>query len=277
MTAREAYEVLSTRLTNIYDDRESATIARYLVEDLFSKSFWSEDDLSTDELILLDVAAERLMRHEPWQYVGGFADFYGYKFKVNRSVLIPRPETEELVYLALDTIKRENITSILDIGTGSGIIPLTIAKKTEGLHIYALDISKPALEMAQENSKLLETDVAFLESDFLNRDLWPDLPKVDMVISNPPYITASEKEQMHPNVLQHEPHIALFVQFDAMEFYKAIASFVMEQQDFGCKVLVEINENYGTEVCDTFRTAGLKNIVLIKDLQGKNRIVVAEK
>jgi len=277
MTAREAYEVLSTQLTNIYDDRESSTIARYLVEDLFSKSFWSEDELSTEELILLDDATERLMGHEPWQYVGGYADFYGYKFKMDPSVLIPRPETEELVYLALDIIKREKINSVLDIGTGSGIIPITIAKKTERLRIYAVDISKSALEKARENSKLLETNVEFLETDFLNSGLWSDLPKVDLVISNPPYITASEKEQMHPNVLEHEPHIALFVQFDAMEFYKAIASFVMDHQDFGCKVLVEINENYGTDVCDTFRTAGLKNIVLLKDLQDKNRIVAAEK
>ena len=277
MTAREVYDVLSTKLALIYDDRESSTIARYLVEDLFLKSFWSEDELSTEELILLDGATERLLRHEPWQYVGGYADFYGYKFRVDSSVLIPRPETEELVYLALDIIKRENIKSVLDIGCGSGIIPITIAKKTEGLHTYALDISKSALEMARKNSKLLETDVEFLEADFLNSGLWSGLPKVDMIISNPPYITASEKDQMHPNVLEHEPHIALFVQFDAMEFYKAIASFVMEHQDFGCKVLVEINENYGTEVCDTFRSAGLKNIVLIKDLQDKNRIVAAEK
>lgn len=277
MTAREAYEVLSTQLTNIYDDRESSTIARYLVEDLFLKSFWSEDELSTEELILLNDATERLLRHEPWQYVGGYADFYGYKCRVDSSVLIPRPETEELVYLALDIIKREKINSVLDIGTGSGIIPITIAKKTGGLHLYALDISKSALEIARKNSKLLETDVEFLEADFLNSGLWSGLPKVDMIISNPPYITASEKDQMHPNVLEHEPHIALFVQFDAMEFYKAIASFVMEHQDFGCKVLVEINENYGAEVCETFKEAGLKNIVLIKDLQDKNRIVAAEK
>lgn len=277
MTAREAYEVLSTQLTNIYDDRESSTIARYLVEDLFLKSFWSEDELSTEELILLNDATERLLRHEPWQYVGGYADFYGYKFRVDSSVLIPRPETEELVYLALDIIKREKINSVLDIGTGSGIIPITIAKKTGGLHLYALDVSKSALEIARKNSKLLETDVEFLEADFLNSGLWSGLPKVDMIISNPPYITASEKDQMHPNVLEHEPHIALFVQFDAMEFYKAIASFVMEHQDFGCKVLVEINENYGAEVCETFKEAGLKNIVLIKDLQDKNRIVAAEK
>jgi len=277
MTAREAYEVLSTQLTNIYDDRESSTIARYLVEDLFLKSFWSEDELSTEELILLDIATERLLRHEPWQYVGGYADFYGYKFRVDSSVLIPRPETEELVYLALDIIKQENIKSVLDIGCGCGIIPITIAKKTEGLHTYALDISKSALEIARNNSKLLETDVEFLEADFLNSSHWSELPKVDMVISNPPYIIASEKDQMHPNVLEYEPHIALFVQFDAMEFYKAIASFVMEHQDIGCKVLVEINENYGTEVCETFKGAGLKNIVLIKDLQDKNRIVAAEK
>ena len=277
MTAREAYDVLSTKLALIYDDREAATIARYLVEDLFSKSFWSEEVLSDEEVILLGEATERLMKHEPWQYVGGYADFYGFKFKVDASVLIPRPETEELVYLALDTIRRENITSVLDIGTGSGIIPVTIAKKTDGLHIYAADISKSALEKARENSLLLETNIEFLETDFLNSDRWQTLPKVDMVISNPPYITSAEKLKMFANVLEHEPHIALFVKTDAMEFYRAIAGFVMLHQRPGCKVLVEINENYGAEVCETFRGAGLKNIVLIKDMQDKNRIVGAEK
>ncbi len=277
MTAREAYEVLSIKLAIIYDDRESATIARYLVEDLFSKSFWSEEELSHNELLLLEQTIERLLNNEPWQYVGGYADFYGYKFKIDPSVLIPRPETEELVYLALDIIKREKIKSVLDIGTGSGIIPVTIAKKTNGINLFAVDVSQPALSKARENSALFQTDIVFLEIDFLDNNLWSDLPVVDMIISNPPYITIAEKKDMHPNVLEHEPHIALFVQLDPMEFYKAIASFVMERQNFGCKVLVEINENYGADVCDTFRTAGLKNIVLVKDLQEKNRIVAAEK
>jgi len=261
----------------MYGDRESATIARYLVEDLFSKTFWSEDVLLDTEVNTLKKAMERLLHNEPWQYIGGFADFYGLKFKVNASVLIPRPETEELVYWALDIIKQGKIKSVLDIGTGSGIIPITMAKKTKGLSIYAIDISKSSLEKAQENNTLHNTDVKFLQVDFLNNSLWSDLPKVDMVISNPPYITDAEKGQMHPNVLEYEPHIALFVQFEAMEFYKAISSFVTEHQDFGCKVLVEINENYGIEVCETFRNAGLKNIALIKDMQDKNRIVVAEK
>jgi len=277
MTAREAYEVLSIKLAIIYDDRESATIARYLVEDLFSKSFWSEEELSHNELLLLEQTIERLLNNEPWQYVGGYADFYGYKFKIDPSVLIPRPETEELVYLALDIIKREKIKSVLDIGTGSGIIPVTIAKKTNGINLFAVDVSQPALSKARENSALFQTDIVFLEIDFLDNNLWSDLPVVDMIISNPPYITIAEKKDMHPNVLEHEPHIALFVQLDPMEFYKAIASFVMERQNVGCKVLVEINENYGADVCDTFRAAGLKNIVLVKDLQEKNRIVAAEK
>jgi len=277
MTGREAYEVLSIKLAIIYDDRESATIARYLVEDLFSKSFWSEEELSHNELLLLEQTIERLLNNEPWQYVGGYADFYGYKFKIDPSVLIPRPETEELVYLALDIIKREKIKSVLDIGTGSGIIPVTIAKKTNGINLFAVDVSQPALSKARENSALFQTDIVFLEIDFLDNNLWSDLPVVDMIISNPPYITIAEKKDMHPNVLEHEPHIALFVQLDPMEFYKAIASFVMERQNVGCKVLVEINENYGADVCDTFRAAGLKNIVLVKDLQEKNRIVAAEK
>lgn len=277
MTANEAYNHICTHLNNIYDDREGAIIARYLIEDIFNKQFWSDDNLTEDEYDLLPEIVSRLRNHEPWQYIGGKADFYGLKFMVNPSVLIPRPETEELVYMAIDVVKKHHIGSILDIGTGSGVIPVTIAMKTRLQHIYGLDVSVEALVTAQANATAHHVDINWLKSDILQRDNWCTLPKVDMVISNPPYITTAEKDLMHPNVLNHEPHLALFVKNDAMEFYEAIAQLVNSQQDEGCKVLVEINENYGQEVCDVFRNQGLKNVTLFTDLQGKDRVVVAEK
>jgi len=277
MTFGDAYDLFCISLSPLYGDREGSTIARYMIEDLFSKSFWSEDTLSKDEEKLLKNSIRRLLSYEPWQYIGGNADFYGLKFKVNPSVLIPRPETEELVYLALDIIRKENLKTVLDIGSGSGIIPITIAKKTLGLELFGLDISQKAIETARENSKLHNTNVNFMVLDFLIQDNWVSLPKVDMVVSNPPYIGQDEKSDLEANVLDFEPHMALFVHSDLMEFYRAISSFAGQYQDAGCKVIVEINSKYGKEVCETFREAGLKSIALIKDMQQKDRFVIAEK
>lgn len=277
MTATEAYQFLCKQLHDIYDDREGATIARYLTEDLFGKQFWSEETLQKEDISLLHLVADRLRKHEPWQYIGGKADFYGLKFNVNHSVLIPRPETEELVFMALDLIKRESIGSILDIGTGSGIIPITIAVKSRLSTIFGLDISDDALKVASSNDLMYGSNVQWIAADFLDENAWPTLPKVDMVISNPPYITISEKSSMHPNVLHHEPSLALFVKEDAMEFYNAIAKMVIRHQKNECKVLVEINENYGNEVCQVFIEHGLKHVALFQDLQGKDRVVVGQK
>jgi release factor glutamine methyltransferase len=277
MTAQEAYQFLDQSMSDIYDAREATTIARYLVEDLLQMQFWSEDVLSAEQQVLVSKTAQRLKNHEPWQYIGGLADFYGYKFKVNPSVLIPRPETEELVFMALDLFNNAGVTSVLDIGTGSGIIPITLSLKSKLTSIYGLDVSHDALKTAEENAKCHKTDIQWIHQDFLDEQIWHTLPQVDLVISNPPYITLSEKTEMHPNVLQHEPHLALFVNQDAMEFYNAIAKMVLTHQQEGCKVITEINENYGTQVCQVFKEAGLKHVRLFQDLQGKDRIVIGEK
>lgn len=277
MTAQEAYEFLDQCMADIYDAREASTIARYLVEDLLKMQFWTEELLTADQQILISAAAQRLQNYEPWQYIGGVADFYGLKFKVNPSVLIPRPETEELVFMVLDLVKNFHINAVLDIGTGSGIIPITLLLKSKINHIYGLDVSVDALKVAQENALLHRTPVEWIQQDFLDTRLWALLPKVDLVISNPPYITKSEANKMHPNVLKHEPHLALFVNQDALEFYEAIAKMVMYHQQVGCKIIVEINENFGLQVCQVFTELGLKHVRLFQDLQGKDRIVIGEK
>jgi release factor glutamine methyltransferase len=277
MTAQEAYQFLDQSMSDIYDAREASTIARYLVEDLLQMQFWNEDILSAEQQILIHTAAQRLKNHEPWQYIGGLADFYGFKFKVNPSVLIPRPETEELVYMALDLVQNAGVNSVLDIGTGSGIIPITLGLKSKIASIFGLDISAEALKTAEENAKWHKTDIQWMHQDFLNEQIWHTLPQVDLVISNPPYITTSEADAMHSNVLQHEPHLALFVNQDAMEFYEAIAKMVMAHQQDGCKIIVEINENFGAQVCQVFTECGLKHVRLFQDLQGKDRIVIGEK
>jgi release factor glutamine methyltransferase len=248
-----------------------------LIEDLFSKSFHSDELLNHSEVEALENTALRLQKNEPWQYIGGVADFYGLKFNVNPSVLIPRPETEELAYLAIDIIKKYNISSVMDIGTGSGILPITIAKKAAIPEVYGLDVSVGALETAKSNAGLHDVQIQWLLNDILDRELWVQLPKVGLVVSNPPYISRDEKVEMQANVLDYEPELALFVQNSPLEFYDAIADFVILFQDSDCKLLVEINEKYGKEVSNLFMDKGLKNIILLQDLQGKDRIVGAEK
>ena len=257
----------------VYDSREASIIARYIMEDVFNATFWSETEMSLDEINRLEEVTQRLLRHEPWQYIGGYADFYGLKFKVNPSVLIPRPETEELVFVALDYIKHNDVKSLIDIGTGSGIIPITIGVKAEQpLTLWGIDISTEALKTAQENADLHDVYVELAEYNFLDSSLWDDLPKVDIVISNPPYIGEVEQSEMPSNVLDYEPHIALFVRDDVMEFYEAIGEFVAKYQDEGGFVLVEINEKFGQKVVDVFTNHGLQHVTIIKDMQGKDRM-----
>ena len=273
MTYRDAYTLLALQLETIYEPQESATIARYLIEDLFGKTFWSEDILSPDHNELLNSSIERLLTHEPWQYVGGKADFYGLQFNVSNAVLIPRPETEELVHLTINVIKSNGLSSVLDIGTGPGIIPITIAKKCSLKHVFGLDVCRKALEIAQSNNQYHHTNVTFLENNILEEANWSQLPKVDIVISNPPYITDVEKGLMSKNVLDFEPHIALFVNDNPLEFYVAISRFVMSTQALGCKLMVEVNEHYGHEVAQLFIDEGLHSVQLLQDLQGKDRMV----
>ena len=277
MTFRDAYTNLAADLGRIYDDREGSIIARYLLEDVFGVSFWSEELLTEAQITQLATLTDRLMTYEPWQYVGGMADFFGLKFKVTKDVLIPRPETEELVHYALPIFRNKRLKTLLDVGTGSGIIPITMSLKVDLEKTFAIDISESALKVAQENNQLHHTNVNFIQGDFLDKSIWSSLPKVDMIISNPPYITDIEKSQMQPNVLAHEPHLALFVNRDAMEFYQAIADFMVEHQTSGCVALMEINENFGKEVVLIFSNDLFYNVQLIQDLQGKDKVVMAVK
>jgi release factor glutamine methyltransferase len=164
----------------------------------------------------------------------------------------------------------------MDIGTGSGIIPITIGiKSQQPLTLLAIDISVDALSVAHENAEIHDIFVEFAAFDFLDRSQWADLPKVDVIISNPPYIGKIEKSEMSSNVIDYEPHMALFVKDDVMEFYAAIGEFVSTYQNDGCFILTEINEKHGEKVKEVFEVFGLKHVTVIKDMQGKDRIVSA--
>lgn len=217
---------------------------------------------------------------KPVQYALGHAWFMGMKLTVNESVLIPRPETEELA----DRIRKAytpqtNAIRIIDIGTGSGCIAIALKKAMANAVTYALDISSEALETARQNAKAQGTDIRFIQADLLEWDAFFDASlQFDVVVSNPPYITPEEQRHMHPNVLEYEPHLALFVEGETpLLFYDHIASFAIKHLVSGGQLFVEINPLYGHEVCELFRKKGFDTVVLHQDMQGRDRIVQAKK
>jgi release factor glutamine methyltransferase len=216
---------------------------------------------------------QRINRHEPIQYIVGQAEFYGRQFAVDHSVLIPRPETELLITSVIRT--RVAAPVILDMGTGSGCIAVTLAKEIPLSKVYAIDISEAALAVARQNSLKLQAAVHFSKADILTEIKYDQ--QFDFIVSNPPYIALSEKQRMKSNVLDFEPHLALFVpDEDPLIFYQAIAKRGKSILKPTGKILVEINERFGQEVSEIFRTARYKQVAIEKDLDNKDRIVMAE-
>lgn len=219
---------------------------------------------------------DRMNHNEPVQYIIGEADFYGRRFKVNRSVLIPRPETEELVYLVINRVKKDypNGAKILDVGTGSGCIAITLKLELKQSEVFATDISQGALQVASQNARHHAASVTFLHHDVLH-ELIP-VKNLDILVSNPPYIARYEQNLMNPNVVKYEPHIALFVNDnDPLLFFKALADQGKAALKPGGQILVEINERLGAEIVELFLQSGYNSVSVIQDLSGKDRIVIA--
>lgn len=218
---------------------------------------------------------DRINQHEPIQYILGEAYFYGRKFLVNPAVLIPRSETEELVYQCIheNTVPGKN-AKILDIGTGSGCIALTLKLELPTAQVIATDISLEALAVAQNNANHLGAQVQFLHHDILNNDL--PFHDLDMIVSNPPYIAQLEKPTLDQNVVNYEPHLALFATpDDPLVFYKAIAEKAQKALRPGGMVLVEINERFGDATAEIFLTNNYNEVIITKDIHGKDRIISA--
>jgi len=256
------------------DPEEVHAIALALMEKYFGLSL--TDILSEKEIEIknFNEIIERLNRHEPLQYILGETVFFGRKFIVNPSVLIPRPETELLVSEVLRA--KLNAPRILDVGTGSGCIAITLNLEIQNSKVYAIDVAQNSLDTAKVNSKKLGADVSFLLHDFLKNSL--PIDPVDLIVSNPPYVRNSERRLMKSNVLNYEPHQALFVSdHDPLIFYEAIASKSKTLLNASGKVFVEINEHFGNEVKDLFEFSGFNEVKIIKDLDGKDRIVTAHK
>ena len=274
---------MTKELKNVYETDELRNIIELVIEHITNLSRAEQVKnrlayLTCTQLENLDAITERLKKKEPVQYVLGEAWFAGMKFKVNKNVLIPRPETEELVDWIVKESQKLKVKNqnIIDIGTGSGCIPITIKKKLQVANVSAIDVCSEALFTATENAIELNAEVGFLLVDFLDEEKWNELAQYDVIVSNPPYVKQSEINTMHERVKDFEPHLALFVpDEDALIFYKKLADFSSKHLNPEGSLFVEINEALGEAVVKLLQSAGFVNIELKKDMQGKDRMVRA--
>nr|WP_299033704.1 peptide chain release factor N(5)-glutamine methyltransferase [uncultured Tenacibaculum sp.] len=224
---------------------------------------------------LLDTALARLQKEEPIQYILGKTEFYGYPFKINDNTLIPRPETEELVEWILNEVKdNKQQLSILDIGTGTGCIPISLKKNIPSANVSAIDVSEEALKVAKENASLNKAEITFILQDILQTE---NLSRqYDVIVSNPPYVRELEKIEIKNNVLENEPHLALFVDDDnPLIFYKKIADLAIKSLTKNGLLFFEINQYLGPETIEMLKRKGFTKVELRKDLFGNNRMIKA--
>lgn len=285
-SSKQLYDNLLQQIT-AYESQEAKEIVFWLME--FYLDLRKIDilgDKSFEKAIDWINIIERLNNNEPIQYILGETEFYGRRFLVNDSVLIPRPETEELVKYIVDKQKSQfPVTNkqlqILDIGTGSGCIAISLAKELTNFKVTAYDISEKALETAKTNAELNKADVTFekvdiLNSEFLILNSQAERRPFSIIVSNPPYVTKQEIDRMQKNVLDFEPHLALFVEdSEPLIFYEAIANFAFNNLTDNGLVAVEINEALGEETADIFRKKGFSEVEIIKDIHQKDRFVSA--
>nr|WP_315187642.1 peptide chain release factor N(5)-glutamine methyltransferase [uncultured Flavobacterium sp.] len=267
-------------LTPIYDAGEAESFFYLILEE---KNQLKQIDLalhpdlifSADEIMVWNSLLESLKKEIPIQYILGKTNFYGLDFYVNENVLIPRPETEELVEWILKSQKskvKSQKPKILDIGTGSGCIAISLAKNLSEAAVFAIDVSEKALATAKKNAAINEVNVTFIEKNILETE---DLEQqFDIIVSNPPYVRNLEKEEIKKNVLEHEPHLALFVEDnDALIFYRKIAALAQKNLSPNGQMYFEINQYLGVEMKDLLEKMNFKNIELRKDIYGNDRMI----
>jgi len=296
MKMNEAENRIRQQLILMYDEREATSIASMVMENVtgltrIDRLTKKDEPLVVHQLYHLTEVVQRLGQHEPIQYVLGECFFHGLKLYVNNHVLIPRPETEELVEWIINDVKTsgKNVfqrkegeadettqLKVLDVGTGSGCIALALKKAMPKAEVWGCDVSDEALNVARRNGAQLDIRVDFQGINFLDESQQRSLPTVDIIVSNPPYVPEKDKATMRPNVLAHEPHTALFVpDDDALIFYKTLALFGHKRlYENGC-IYIEISENAAKETVRIFKEAGYNNVEIKKDMQGKDRMIKA--
>jgi release factor glutamine methyltransferase len=262
------------RMEEDFGTREAQSMLRILIEDMELKSLLGSGPVKTGELEIFTKAVDQLLDGVPIQYITGKAFFFGREFTVSPAVLIPRPETEELVYEALKYIPVGTPLKVLDVGTGSGCIAISLALERPEIEVYALDISGEALRVAKGNNEKLKGDVRFFTADFLEENSWvKKVPKLRMVVSNPPYIDHSERPKMSRSTLLHEPQGALFpAGSDPLVFYRQMSAVLPDILELGGMVFLEVNEFNASEVKKLFHPL-FHQVELLNDMQGKQRIL----
>lgn len=280
MKLKDFRTFFNEELSDLYPKTEIDTFFFRTIEHILNLQL---TDVFTKQDLLIEVTnmtvlksiIVRLQKEEPIQYILGETEFYGYRFKVNSDVLIPRPETEELVSWVKDTIENKRTElSILDIGTGSGCIAISIQKEVPTVTVTAFDISDKALVTAKQNAELNEANVNFIHHDILSNT--PINEKFDVIISNPPYVRELEKVEIKNNVLNNEPHLALFVDDNnPLLFYKRITDVALTNLNENGVLFFEINQYLGEETKQMLLDKGFKNVVLKNDLFGNHRMIKA--
>jgi release factor glutamine methyltransferase len=271
-------------LSSLYDEKEIESFFYLALEKFHQKKridLALQPELAMDETQLAqwENVLTELKVYKPIQYILGETEFYGLPFLVNENVLIPRPETEELVQLILSNhqiTKSPNPIKILDIGTGSGCIPISLKKNLPSAEVFAIDVSEKALETAQKNAEINKVEINFIQTDILKAEKLEQ--NFDIIVSNPPYVRNLEKVEINPNVLEFEPHLALFVEDnDALLFYRKITELAQQYLQENGKLYFEINQYLGNETVALIESYGFKNVELIKDIYGNDRMISAEK
>lgn len=277
-SSRSLFNQIVDQLNQIYNKDESRQLTKMLIEDLLEISF---EKIMIDEEIVMDSSimelieekVKLLLNYHPIQYVLGKAHFYGREFIVNPSVLIPRQETEELIGEILIDTKKPGL-KILDIGSGSGCIGITLALELQDTHVSVLDVDGAALDVAHQNAVKHNVALDYIKEDILSVESLPE--NYDIIVSNPPYVTEKEKDQMHNNVLNHEPHLALFVpDDDPLKFYRQIVSLAKKHLTANGKLYFEINESYGPDLLKLCEDEKCSYIKLVQDINGKDRMIKA--
>ena len=282
MRLKDIQDIFHKELDAIYDREEVDAFFYLLIESYFNVprfhlALHPEFSITKEEQMPIFNALHELKQEKPIQYIIGSTEFYGLNFKVNSNVLIPRPETEELVDLILKHYKAIEHLKILDVGTGSGCIAVVLGKQLNNAEVFAVDISGEAIKTAKENALANGVDVSFANTDILDvnkRNLWFVDVTFDIIVSNPPYIRELEKKEMKANVLNNEPETALFVDdSNPLVFYDAICEFAINKLNANGQLYFEINQYLGPEMKTLLDNYHFNDVVLEKDLAGNDRFV----
>ncbi|MDB5158200.1 MAG: prmC [Mucilaginibacter sp.] len=284
-TIKDVFTTFKQGLAGIYDAQETEAITLMVLTEILKSSkatikAFPENELTLTQQEGMDSILTQLKTGKPLQYALGYAEFYGLKFMVTPATLIPRPETEELVEWLIKSVSSRQwaVSNVLDIGTGSGCIAISLKKNLPATQVSAIDISPEALNIAKENALLNDVKVSFIQADILNLKSEIEISKFEIIVSNPPYVTLDDKKQMHTNVTDFEPHTALFVpEDDPLLFYRAIADFALTNLSENGLLFFEINESLGKETMELLADKGFKDIELRQDLSGRDRMIRAEK